>query len=48
MILCADALHKDGATVWARDDDAVEHFKKQLFGPLHSSTFKALTPEGKN
>ncbi len=22
MILCADSLHDDGVSVWARDDDA--------------------------
>ncbi len=37
MILCADSLHDDGASVWARDDDAEGHFKKRLFGPLHPS-----------
>ncbi len=35
----------DGTSVWAWDDDAEGHFKKQLFGPLQH--FKALTPEGK-
>lgn len=30
-----DSLHKDGASVWARDDDTKGHFKKQLFGTLH-------------
>ncbi len=41
MILCADSLHDDGASVWARDDDAKGHFKKQLFGPLHPSTLQS-------
>ncbi len=47
MILCADSLHDDGASMWTRDDDAEGHFKKQLFGPLPLQPFKALTPEGK-
>ncbi len=47
MILCADSLHDDGASVWARDDDAEGHFKKQLFVPYTLQPFKALTPEGK-
>ncbi len=37
----------DGASVWARDDDAEGHFKKQLFGPYTLQPFEALTPEGK-
>ncbi len=45
IILCTDCLHDDGTSVWAWDDDAEGHFKKQLFGPLQH--FKALTPEGK-
>ncbi len=35
MILCADSLHDDGATIWAWDDNAEGHFKKRLFDPLH-------------
>ncbi len=35
-ILCAESLHDDGTSMWARDDDAEGHFKTQLFGPLHS------------
>ncbi len=37
-----DPLHRfydDGTSVWARDDDAEEHFKKKLFCPLHPSNF---------
>ncbi len=37
MILCADFLHDDSASVWPRDDDTEGHFKKQLFGPLYPS-----------
>ncbi len=37
MILCADALHDDSASVCAQDDDAEGHVEKQLFGPLHPS-----------
>ncbi len=35
------------APLWAWDDDAEGHFKKQLFGTLHPSTLEVLTPEGK-
>ncbi len=37
MILCTDSLDDDGVSIWAWDDDAEGHFKKQLFGPLHPS-----------
>ncbi len=37
VILCADSLHDDGASLWAWDDDAEVLFKK--FGPLHPSDF---------
>ncbi len=43
MILCADSLHDDDASVWARDDDAEGHFKKQLFGPLQPKLKKKPT-----
>ncbi len=41
MILCTDALHDEGASVWARDDDAEGHFNKRLFGPLHPSSLQS-------
>ncbi len=42
MILCTDSFHDDHASVWARDDDAEVHFKKQLFSPLHPSIIAYL------
>ncbi len=45
-ILSADSLHDDGASVWARDDGAEGHFKKQLFGPLHPSTLRSSQSGG--
>ncbi len=34
MIICAASFHDNSISIWARDDDAEGHFKKQLFGPL--------------
>ncbi len=41
MILCAESLHDDGASMSVRDDDAEGHFRKQLFGPLHLSNLRS-------
>ncbi len=41
MILCADSLHDDCASVWTRHNDAEGLFKKELFGPLHPSTLRS-------
>ncbi|KAI2653902.1 putative RNA-directed DNA polymerase from transposon BS [Labeo rohita] len=37
---CPIQIMAYNASVWSRDDDAEGHFKKQLFGPLHTSTLK--------
>ncbi len=40
----ADCFHDDGAFLWAWDDDAEGHFKKQLFGPLHPEASCPFVP----
>ncbi len=41
MILCTVSFNDNDASVWARDDDAEVHFKKQLFG-LEADIFSGI------